>query len=465
MPAAIYSNMMSSVCGRSQMVLKHFSLSDETLNPPFFDRKVDNYIKWKRLLDIWLHVTDIPKTKQGGVIILRLDDDTIDEVMEVLTCKDVSTEDGLQKVLRILDNIFLVDQSLVVYGDYEDFVKYERPEHMSVKEYCCQFQRKVVKVQTSGSVIADNVLAYKLLKCARLTSFDEKLIKATTEMNYGDVLRKLKCVFEFHNISGNLNISSEVCSKEERGQNNDTGCTVGYLRGHTGEVGYRDTDITQADHVQDCQFKGESCTNDTTAPHKLMFIDTEEPGYKTTGWTEKSSESNCSISSTGITISPQPCDSANVEVDCALYNNHSCTHISALFKRRATPQREKRKRRRKQARTITLNLHNRVREKQSRMAWIWRKRHSLANQIKSQKRVRCRNEGKKVWVRWKRRKKKLTSREACIGEEKLKQKNEYLNKTMSPLFHDTASLKKRRKEKKKRVRYKDSMLYTDECCG
>ena len=173
-----------------------FSLSDETLNPPFFNSEVDDYAKWKRLINIWLYVTDLAKTKQGGVIVLRLDEDTRNEVLDVLLCDEISADDGVHKVLEVLDTIFQEDHLVSSYRDYEDFVKYQRPEHISIKEYCCQFQRKLVKVEATGTVIADNVLAFKLLKSAKLKLIEEQLIMATVSgMHYEEVLHKLKHVF------------------------------------------------------------------------------------------------------------------------------------------------------------------------------------------------------------------------------------------------------------------------------
>ena len=49
--------------------------------PPGFYRSENDYEKWKKLFRIWQFVTDEPKSKQGGLLILKLDDTTQDEVL------------------------------------------------------------------------------------------------------------------------------------------------------------------------------------------------------------------------------------------------------------------------------------------------------------------------------------------------------------------------------------------------
>ena len=65
------------------------SFTDKT--PPSFDKKVDNYEKWKRKLVLWQHVTDVAYEKQGCLIILRLDDDTQDTILELLSSADIKS--------------------------------------------------------------------------------------------------------------------------------------------------------------------------------------------------------------------------------------------------------------------------------------------------------------------------------------------------------------------------------------
>ena len=74
--------------------------------PPSFNRRFKKYSKWKRIVEVWQHVTDVPKSEQGKLLALSLDDETLDTLMQVVTIPDIMSVDGATKVLRQLDIMF-----------------------------------------------------------------------------------------------------------------------------------------------------------------------------------------------------------------------------------------------------------------------------------------------------------------------------------------------------------------------
>ena len=173
------------------------SFNDKT--PPPFDVKRDEYLKWKKRFQLWQSITDVAKAKQGGLLVLRLDDVTQENILELLTTDEIKTDNGVQKIFVELDQMFQVDVSVSAYAAYEEFECYRRPAKLSISEYCREFQQKLAKVKASGTVLSDHVLAQKLLKSANLKDKEEKLIKATViEMTYEAVTKQLKKVFSNH---------------------------------------------------------------------------------------------------------------------------------------------------------------------------------------------------------------------------------------------------------------------------
>ena len=143
------------------------SFSEKT--PPAFDKKMDVYSKWKKKFTIWQSITDVADTKQGGYLILRLDDSTQEAVLESVSTNDIKTDQGVTKILPALDKMFEVDKSVTAYEAYEDFECYKRPANLSIKDYCAEFQSKLAKVQTDGTTLGDPFLAYLLIKSANLS--------------------------------------------------------------------------------------------------------------------------------------------------------------------------------------------------------------------------------------------------------------------------------------------------------
>jgi hypothetical protein len=60
--------------------------------PPAFDRKNDDYRKWKNKFNLWKEVTDVEGTKQGPLLVLRLDDETQEAVQDLMTVTELKAD-------------------------------------------------------------------------------------------------------------------------------------------------------------------------------------------------------------------------------------------------------------------------------------------------------------------------------------------------------------------------------------
>ena len=164
--------------------------------PPLFNGKSEDYPKWKRKFVVWRSITDVSKAKHGGLLVLRLDDETQDSILELMTCDDLKKDDGVEEILGHLDNMFQKDESITAFELYEELELYRRPDHLSVREYCSEFQKRLSKVKSSGTQLSEHVLAHRLLKSANLSKSEEQLIRATVdEMTYEKMAKQLKKVF------------------------------------------------------------------------------------------------------------------------------------------------------------------------------------------------------------------------------------------------------------------------------
>ena len=129
-------------------------------------------------------------------MVLRLDTDTYDEVCSILSVNDIKGEEGVTKVIAELDKIFQVDESINAYELYEQFETYRRPANVSISEYCRVFEQKVAMLQASGTILAEHVIAYRMLKSANLNDREEQLVKATiSKMSKTEMTKQLKKVF------------------------------------------------------------------------------------------------------------------------------------------------------------------------------------------------------------------------------------------------------------------------------
>ena len=78
----------------------------------------------------------------------------------------------------------------------EAFETFKRPSGMSIQSFLNEFEKRLVKTKSYGSVMSEDVLACRLLKSANLSNHHEQLIKATLPQLQSDLMKdQLKKTF------------------------------------------------------------------------------------------------------------------------------------------------------------------------------------------------------------------------------------------------------------------------------
>jgi hypothetical protein len=183
-------------CRFVQSVIENKKMSFSEKTPPQFNGQTDDYSKWKKRFKVWQGCTEVTKAKQGGLVVLRLDDNTQDAVLESVTYGQIKEEDGVDKVITKLDSMFQKDPTFTAFEVYEEFEKYRRPENLPINQYLSEFEKRLSKVKANGTNMSDDVLVYRLLKSANLKESEEQLVKMTVdEMKYENMVKQLKKAF------------------------------------------------------------------------------------------------------------------------------------------------------------------------------------------------------------------------------------------------------------------------------
>ena len=180
--------------------------------PKLSDQKC--YADWVRLISLWSKLTDLDNTKRGPAIVMSLSGKALETVLE-LTDLEISADDGPTRIISRLDNIFKKDDLTSKFSDFESFESYKRSNETSIQEFLAEFDRKHSTLKKHGVTISDDLLGFKLMKAANLSSRDEQLIKATvTEIKYENIKSKIKSTFSGDNVkpepsSNDLQLKSE----------------------------------------------------------------------------------------------------------------------------------------------------------------------------------------------------------------------------------------------------------------
>lgn len=188
-------------------------MASNNKSPPLLSNS-KSYNDWLKLIDIWRKFTTLEPEKQGPAIVLSLQGEAQDAILELDT-SEISGENGVDKIIERLNRLYKKDELTEKYNALEAFETYKRNSNTSIREFLTEFEKRYHKTKSYGTIWSDDLLAYRLLKSANLTTRDEQLVKATIgELKYETV--KTKLVKIFSDISevptsnlNNLNIKSE----------------------------------------------------------------------------------------------------------------------------------------------------------------------------------------------------------------------------------------------------------------
>ena len=162
--------------------------------PPPFDKSMD-YDKWVKKLRIWQQYTSLEKAKQGPALFLCLEEDAQDAILE-LPDTDISSDQGVEKIIECLNGLYLKDKTQKAYEAYEYFEMYKRPEGLGITEFVNEFEKRHNRTKAFGTIMSPDILAYRLLKFANLSEQNEQLAKATiSDLTYEKMRIQLKKVF------------------------------------------------------------------------------------------------------------------------------------------------------------------------------------------------------------------------------------------------------------------------------
>ena len=126
---------------------------------------------------------------------LSLEDEALDAVLEIDE-SDTSKENGVDFIIERLNRLFKKDSTVIKYQTLKAFMTFKRPSNMSIQPYLNEFDKRLFKTESYGTVISDDILAYRLLKSANLSSYHEELVKATIpDFQYGIMKDQLKKTF------------------------------------------------------------------------------------------------------------------------------------------------------------------------------------------------------------------------------------------------------------------------------
>ena len=183
---------------------------------------------------MWHEINDLPYTKQGTAIALSLPPESSsnirDKVFEQLTITDLKAENGFETLLAFLDRELQKDYICANCDKFNEFEEFLRSSDQSIHEYITKFDQLYNRTAKCKMNLPSSILAFKLLKCANLTT-DEHMI-VLTGMNYDEpntLYKQAKKSLKKYNATKNSTNTAMELDTAYLAENEEVLLAAGYI--------------------------------------------------------------------------------------------------------------------------------------------------------------------------------------------------------------------------------------------
>ena len=191
---------------------------------PIPELSSEGYVSFKKEVLLWDSITGLDKEKRAGAIVLKLPakaksvaiDMPRSELSNGLTRgegENADTLSGIQRLLEVLDSVYLEDIHKEKFKAYKDIRYFKREKSQSITDFLLEYDRKLRQLNEYGIKLPEEVLAFEVLESANLSPDQESLANATVpQLTYSSMKDQIrKIVVNPEQTSGNnmVNVKEE----------------------------------------------------------------------------------------------------------------------------------------------------------------------------------------------------------------------------------------------------------------
>ena len=160
-------------------------------SPPIFNPdEDDNYWAWKDNVEVW----QAEEQKRQGPAVYFLLKGRAREAVRGISNNDLKKDDGVEEIIRILDEIFQNNETTQVYHAFKEYVEYTQRGDQNFSSFVVEYEKRYRDVKRYKSDLPTGVQALFLLKVANITPDLKKLARTTAILVYGDMKEKIRSV-------------------------------------------------------------------------------------------------------------------------------------------------------------------------------------------------------------------------------------------------------------------------------
>ena len=163
--------------------------------PPLLS-KAKIYHDWKKKLEIWSasSYSGVAKAEQGTALLMTLEGKAEEAALQIPS-DVIMSEKGLASIIEKLDALYMKDTIEDKFDVLLKFETFKRKSGQSIQDYILEFEGLYSKAKSYGTQISEDLLAFRLMRSANLSSQDEKIVKGAltaAELNLANMKMRLK---------------------------------------------------------------------------------------------------------------------------------------------------------------------------------------------------------------------------------------------------------------------------------
>ena len=194
------------------------------IDPPRFTSL--NFERYKLELQAWSEVTNVSNAKQGAVIALSLPEDDKHQIREKvfsgLSLDELTKEGSLNILIKFLDGYLGKDELVDSIDKFEEFENFERANKQSIRDYIASFDLKYRKLEKLNIKLSPEILAFKLLRKAKLSKEMRMLVLTGINIsNRNELYEDTKCSLRKFEVMMEENVRTESVKAENKNKSFD----------------------------------------------------------------------------------------------------------------------------------------------------------------------------------------------------------------------------------------------------
>ena len=155
-----------------------------TSSPPDF---TDNITQYRQLVETWSAITNIPRDKQGGVLLISLKGKPLQYCLAIPS-SIITSAQGVSTILETLEKVYQEQSGSTSYKLFSQLAAMEREEGEFIRAYIHRFDNQVDRMKENEFEIPDEVITFQFLKGSRLSESNKQLVSVSCDpLRYGSV--------------------------------------------------------------------------------------------------------------------------------------------------------------------------------------------------------------------------------------------------------------------------------------